>query len=406
MKRLLSLFISLIITLTALQVPSSVFASVFKKTIAAFSFAGYSIPAYDGDDYEVINGGKPKFTSSQINQNIYEKYGALDSLGRVTTCSANIDQSLMPTEPRGSISKVKPTGWVQNNYGFIGSGGWLYNRSHLIGFQLTGENANKNNLMTGTRHFNATGMLPFENEVADYVHAKKSNNVLYRVTPAFSGKNLLAYGVIMEALSVDDNGASVKFCVFIYNVQDGVMIDYATGNNIADGDTVDLSGAYIELSKKQYTYANKAYRPAVKVKVDGFVVDKSYYTVAYSANKNVGTATVTVTGRGVFRGTKRYTFKIVPKSTNITKLTPAKKAATVKWKRNTVQTTGYQVQYSLSPKMKKATTVTDKKNSAASRKITKLKAKSKYYFRIRTYMSVCGKKYYSSWSKVKSAKTK
>ena len=405
MKRLVSIIITIFITLSALQVPTGVFASAFKKTIAAFSFAGYSIPAYDGDFYEVINGGEPKFTASQLNQSIYETYGKLDSLGRVTACIANIDQTLMPTGKRGDISSVYPTGWKQNKYDCI-SGGWLYNRSHLIGWQLTGEDANKNNLMTGTRAFNVSGMLPFENEVSDYVKKNAANNVLYRVTPAFAGDNLLAYGVIMEAESVDDNGASVKFCVFVYNVQSGVSIDYATGDNIETGETIDISGAYIELSKKQYVYSGKACKPAVKIKLGGAVLPADCYTVAYSANTNVGTATVTVKGKDDHTGSKKYTFKIVPKSTSISKLKAAKKAVTVTWKRQRTQTTGYQVQFALSAKMKNAKVVTVGKNATASRKITKLKAKKKYYFRIRTYKTVGGKKYYSAWSSVKSVKTK
>ena len=386
--------------------PTGVFASVYKNTVEAFTFKGYSIPKYDGDLYEVIRGGEPNFTASQLNQNIYETYGALDSLGRVTACMANIDKTLMPKGERGDISSVKPTGWKQKKYGFIDSGGWIYNRSHLIGWQLTGEDANKNNLMTGTRSFNASGMLPFEKEVSAYVKKNDANNVLYRVTPAFVGNNLLAYGVIMEAMSVDDNGAAVKFCVFVYNVQDGVRLDYETGDNIANNETIDLSGAYIELSKKQYVYSGNAYKPSVKVKLKGVFIPKDYYSVTYSANKYVGTATVTVKGRDAYSGSRKITFRIIPKTTSISKFKPAKKAVTVTWRRNTVQTAGYQLQYSLSSKMKSAKAITVKGNKTASRKVTKLKAKRRYYFRIRTYKTVGGKRYYSAWSKIKSVKTK
>ena len=158
-----------------------------------------------------------------------EYYSELDSLGRCGVAEACVGVDLMPTEERESISKVKPTGWVQNQYDFV-DGGSLYNRCHLIGFQLTGENANEKNLVTGTRYMNVEGMLPFENQVADYV-ASTGNHVLYRVTPAFVDTELVARGVEMEAYSVEDQGRGVCFHVYCYNVQPGVEIDYATGEN-------------------------------------------------------------------------------------------------------------------------------------------------------------------------------
>ena len=191
-----------------------------------------SIPDYDGTSaYTVINRNQPSFTEDEYTTDSYEYYSDLDSLGRCGVTEACIGVDLMPTEERESISKVKPTGWVQNQYDFV-DGKSLYNRCHLIGFQLTGENANEKNLITGTRYMNVEGMLPFENEVADYV-ASTGNHVLYRVTPAFVGSELVARGVEMEAYSVEDDGQGVCFHVYCYNVQPGVEIDYATGENWA-----------------------------------------------------------------------------------------------------------------------------------------------------------------------------
>ena len=190
------------------------------------------IPDYDGTSaYAVIDRNQPSFTEDDCTTTAYEYYSELDSLGRCGVTEACVGIELMPTEERESISKVKPTGWVQNQYDFV-DGKSLYNRCHLIGFQLTGENANEQNLITGTRYMNVDGMLPFENQVADYV-ASTGNHVLYRVTPAFVDDELVARGVEMEAYSVEDDGAGVCFHVYCYNVQPGVEIDYATGENWA-----------------------------------------------------------------------------------------------------------------------------------------------------------------------------
>ena len=156
-------------------------------------------------------------------------YGELDKLGRCTEAHANIGKDLMPTEDRGSIGSVKPTGWHTVKYDIV-DGKYLYNRCHLIGFQLTGENANKNNLITCTRYMNTVGMLEFENKVAEYIK-ETNNHVLYRVTPIYEGNNLLAKGVQMEALSIEDEGKGIKFNVFVYNVQPGIEIDYKTGES-------------------------------------------------------------------------------------------------------------------------------------------------------------------------------
>ncbi len=187
------------------------------------------IGAYSGEPYVVLNGNVPDFTAEDMVSESYETYSELDALGRCGAAMANVGQDLMPTEPRGSIGQVKPSGWQTVKYDIV-DGKYLYNRCHLIGYQLSGENANAQNLITGTRYMNVEGMLPFENLVADYVQ-ETGNHVLYRVTPIFTSDNLLADGVQMEALSVEDEGAAVCFNVFVYNVQPGVEIDYATGES-------------------------------------------------------------------------------------------------------------------------------------------------------------------------------
>ena len=201
----------------------------------ASSFSLSDVPAYSGKAYISVNGNVPYFTAAELTTTSFETYSDLDSLGRCGVTYACIGQDLMPTKERGSIGMVKPTGWHTVRYDDLVDGKYLYNRCHLIGYQLTGENANTQNLITGTRYLNIEGMLPFENMVADYIQ-ETNNHVLYRVTPIFEGNNLLANGVLMEGYSVEDKGAGVSYCVFAYNVQPGIEIDYATGESkLADG---------------------------------------------------------------------------------------------------------------------------------------------------------------------------
>lgn len=187
------------------------------------------VPVYSGSPYVIINDNQPAFQEDELVTDSYEYYSELDYAGRCGYVMACIGKDLMPTEDRGSISHVKPTGWEQAYYDFV-DGEALYNRCHLIGFQLTGENANAQNLITGTRYMNTEGMLPFENMVADYIK-ETGNHVLYRVTPIFDGDNLVASGVQMEAFSVEDSGDGICFHVYVYNNQPGVIIDYATGES-------------------------------------------------------------------------------------------------------------------------------------------------------------------------------
>ena len=188
-----------------------------------------NIPSYSGSPYVIIDNNEPKFDEKDFSTKSFEEYSDLDSLGRCGVATANISIDMMPTEERGSIGMIKPSGWHTIKYDIV-SGKYLYNRCHLIGYQLTGENANEQNLITCTRQMNAETMLEFENQVADYIQ-ETNNHVLYRVTPVFEGDNLLATGVQMEALSIEDDGKGIKFNVFIYNVQDGITIDYKTGDS-------------------------------------------------------------------------------------------------------------------------------------------------------------------------------
>lgn len=204
----------------------------------AVSYDLDQVPAYAGEPYVVINDNQPFFGEEEYTTEAFETYSALDGLGRCGTAYACVGEELMPAGERESISSVKPSGWINVEYG----GQYLYNRCHLIGFQLTGENANERNLITGTRYMNVEGMLPFENLVADYVK-ETSNHVLYRVTPLYEGDNLVASGVQMEAMSVEDKGEGVCFNVYCYNVQPGVAIDYATGDSWLEGDVPARSGS-------------------------------------------------------------------------------------------------------------------------------------------------------------------
>lgn len=187
------------------------------------------IPEYSGKAYVTINNNKPNFKEEEKTTKSFEKYSNLDSLNRCGVAYANVSKDTMPTEERGRIGMIKPSGWHTIKYNNV-DGKYLYNRCHLIGYQLTGENANEKNLITCTRYMNTVGMLEFENKVANYVK-ETNNHVLYRVTPIFEGDNLLASGAQMEAYSVEDSGKGISFNVYVYNVQEGISIDYKTGDS-------------------------------------------------------------------------------------------------------------------------------------------------------------------------------
>lgn len=214
---------------TTSQVTTTSKATTTTTTRASSKFNTSLIPAYSGSAYVAINGNNPFFSSADMTTSAYENYSPLDSLGRCGVAMSCIGRELMPTEPRGSIGMVKPSGWHLVKYQGI-EGNYLYNRCHLIGYQLTGENANERNLVTGTRYMNVQGMEPIENRTANYIKST-GNHVIYRSTPIFIGSNLVCSGVLMEGKSVEDNGAGLTFCVFAYNVQPGVTINYADGSS-------------------------------------------------------------------------------------------------------------------------------------------------------------------------------
>lgn len=226
-----------------------------KKLAASLGMIDFdldTIPEYSGEAYVAINGNEPDFAEKDLSTKSYEFYSELDHLGRCGVTVACLGQDLMPTEDRESISHVKPSGWVQGQYDFV-DGNSLYNRCHLIGFQLAGENANEKNLITGTRYMNTIGMLPFENMVADYIK-ETGNHVMYRVTPIYDGGNLVASGVQMEGYSVEDEGEGIYFNVYAYNVQPGVEIDYATGENQAavTEETGEVQDFVLNTSSKKF----------------------------------------------------------------------------------------------------------------------------------------------------------
>ena len=240
MKRLKKILIPLIVCALAL---TGYVTQLAPGRTPAVSYTLEDLPAYSGEPYVVLEDNQPDFPEEDRTGNSFETYSPLDSLGRCGTAYANVGLDLMPTEERGDIGQVKPSGWHTVKYDFV-DGKYLYNRCHLIGYQLTGENANEENLITGTRYLNMEGMLPFENLVADYVE-ETGNHVLYRVTPVFEGEDLVARGVVMEGWSVEDGGEGVCFFVFAYNVQPGVVIDYATGESWAE-DEVPTDGTESE----------------------------------------------------------------------------------------------------------------------------------------------------------------
>lgn len=235
-KQHLSLFlIVLLIAATVLLLPACSSDSQDSENYdctGSISGAAADIPEFRGDPYIIINDNVPGFTDTDLTTTSFETYSDLDRLGRCGTAYANIGVDLMPTEKRESISKVKPSGWQTVKYDSV-DGKYLYNRCHLIGYQLTAENANQKNLITGTRYMNVNGMLPFENMVADYIK-ETEQHVLYRVTPIYDGDDLVARGVQMEAISVEDQGESILFNVFVYNNQPGITIDYSNGDSWQD----------------------------------------------------------------------------------------------------------------------------------------------------------------------------
>lgn len=233
-----------------------------------------AIPSYTGSPYTVLNDNVPEFSQEELSEASFESYSDLDSLGRCGTASASIGPDLMPTEERGQIGQVRPSGWQTKKYDCV-EGKYLYNRCHLIGYQLTAENANEQNLITGTRYMNTEGMLPFENMTADYIR-ETGNHVMYRVTPLYNGDDLVATGVQMEAQSVEDNGEGILFNVFCYNVQPGVGIDYSTGESWEDS----------ESPEQQYAVSESAPEAAAVLEEEG--TEEASSQITYIINVNSG----------------------------------------------------------------------------------------------------------------------
>lgn len=280
------------------------------------------IPAYSGHAYAEVNGNIPYFEDNELSEESFGNYSELDRLGRCGVCTASIGRDIMPEEERGEIGSIRPSGWHTVKYTGIIDGNYLYNRCHLIGYQLAGENANIKNLITGTRYMNTEGMLPFENMVADYVE-ETGNHVMYRVTPVFEGENLLADGVLMEAKSVEDKGAGISFNIFCYNVQPGIIIDYATGDSMADSAAGIMDGGQT---------APEEMRPKAEATPDTIQSDSesepeaeaSVYAVNSKNGKIHKTGECPATGNGdsamkspVYFGTyeeaEAYSFSVAPK---------------------------------------------------------------------------------------------
>lgn len=270
---------------------------------SAFDFS--AIPAYSGNAYVSVNNNIPFFNEVDMVTTSYESYSNLDSKGRCGVCIASVGIDIMPTEDRGDIGNVKPSGWNQVKYPGIVDGNYLYNRCHLIGYQLTGENANVNNLITGTRYLNINGMLPFENMVADYVK-ESGNHVIYRVTPIFENENLLASGVLLEAKSVEDNGEDILFCVYCYNVQPGVSINYADGSSSLDG-TITVPATTTEVTPEPEPEPEPTPKPASEPNDASTMVwlsatGKKYHSVNDCGNMNPSKATQVTESEAISRG--------------------------------------------------------------------------------------------------------
>lgn len=288
--------------------------SVLSVSAEATKITLSNLPAYSGEAYVELNDNVPNFSKSDLTTKAFEKYSELDELGRCGVAYANVCTETMPTEKRGNIGMIKPSGWHTVKYDNV-DGKYLYNRCHLIGYQLTAENANEKNLITGTRYLNVEGMLPFENMVADYVE-ETDNHVLYRVTPIFNGKNLLASGVQMEAYSVEDKGKGVSFNVYCYNVQPDINIDYSNGESkLVDGTIASIKLNYtkysLEVGQSKTFVATTSPESAAK-SVKWYSSNNKIATVSSSGKVTAvkaGTVTITVKTSNGLKATCKVTVK-------------------------------------------------------------------------------------------------
>lgn len=327
-KRLFAAVTMMIIVVTSFA--ASVSAASSKKITLS------NLPAYSGQAYVELNNNVPGFKKSELTTKSFERYSELDNLGRCGVAYANIGTDIMPTEERGAIGMIKPSGWHTVKYDVV-DGKYLYNRCHLIGYQLSGENANELNLITGTRYFNIEGMLPFENEVADYVK-DTDNHVLYRVTPVFDGDNLLADGVQMEAYSVEDKGKGICFNVFCYNVQPQIEIDYSDGSSkLAKGTIASITLNYSKYTLsvgQSKTFVATVSPESAKSGVTWYSSNSKVATVSSSGKvtaKKAGTTTITAkTSNGL-----KATCKVTVTDKSVSTATSSSKEVTYVLNKNT-----------------------------------------------------------------------
>jgi DNA-entry nuclease len=298
-----------------------------------------NIPKYSGEAYVELENNIPSFSKSDLTKKAFEKYSELDDKGRCGVAYANVCTDTMPTEERGAIGMIKPSGWQTVKYDCV-DGKYLYNRCHLIGYQLTAENANEKNLITGTRYLNVEGMLPFENMVADYVK-DTDNHVLYRVTPIFEGDNLVASGVQMEAYSVEDKGKGICFNVYCYNVQPGVDIDYSDGSSkLSDGTISSISLNYTKYSLEvgqSKTFVVTVSPESAKSGVTWYSSNNKVATVNSSGKVTAvkaGTATITAKTSNGLKATCKITVK-AKENTTVANTTSSSKKCTYVLNTNT-----------------------------------------------------------------------
>ena len=423
-KQINIVLISILIGIFSIS-PDFVWAD-YVTEIDAFEYNGIEIPESDGRYSTVVNDNDPLFTEAEkAVTEPYETYSEFDSLNRVGKAQANIDKTSIEVGERGNIGSIYPTGWIQGNYDIV-KGKWLYNRSHLYAHSLGGDDIARN-LMTGTYEFNHSGMYDtFESIVLQYIKSSEENvHVLFRATPVFDDDDLLAKGILMEALCLED--PDFKTCIFCYNIQNGISIDYATGNNyLTDGGSPDNPSGKTDTddsdnndnpvttrkSIKDLTiscarikkYTGKYLKPSVTIKDGSKVLSKGTdYTIEYKNNKLPGKASVKLTGIGDYKGTMTLNFVIRPKKMKIIKSRGSKNSLTLKWQKHP-GVTSYQIAYRQkgSSKFRYMTC----RSTTTSKTITSLKAGKKYQVKIRALKQVSGKKYYSTYSKLKTVRIK
>lgn len=310
MKKRKNALLSLLSALFLICNLSALSASAAQKEKITLS----NLPKYSGEAYIELNSNVPNFKKSDLTKKAFEIYSDLDDMGRCGAAFANVCTDTMPAEERGAIGMIKPSVWQTVKYDNV-DGKYLYNRCHLIGYQLTGENANEQNLITGTRYLNVEGMLPFENKVAEYVD-NTDNHVLYRVTPVFKGDNLLASGVQMEGYSVEDKGEGICFNVYCYNVQPGITIDYSDGSSrLSNGTIASISLNYSKYSLtvgQSKTLTAAVYPESAKAAVTWYSSNNKVAAVSSAGKvtaKKAGTATITAKTSNGLKATCRITVK-------------------------------------------------------------------------------------------------